>query len=205
MTADLINQILEENDGKHTDVTIQVTDPAGNVSYTLTVNTADIQTGNKLYVCAKDQKTGAYVLVNDKSYTVTKAGNVNFSADSNKDYVLMDQKDMDQVTTKILKTVTLKNKTVQVKKGKQKKVSLAATLNMDNVKSISYQSNNKKNCICKQEGYHKIEQKRNCVHSRDSNLKQWKDQSFKIKSQSQVADAGKDKTPEINIRGFCFT
>lgn len=144
VTADLINQILEENDGKHTDVTIQVTDPAGNVSYTLTVNTADIQTGNKLYVCAKDQKTGAYVLVNDKSYTVTKAGNVNFSADSNKDYVLMDQKDMDQVTAKILKTVTLKNKTVQVKKGKQKKVSLAATLNMDNVKSISYQSNNKK-------------------------------------------------------------
>lgn len=144
VTADLINQILEENDGKHTDVTIRVTDPAGNVSYTLTVNTADIQTGNKLYVCAKDQKTGAYVLVNDKSYTVTKAGNVNFSADSNKDYVLMDQKDMDQVTTKILKTVTLKNKIVQVKKGKQKKVSLAATLNMDNVKSISYQSNNKK-------------------------------------------------------------
>ena len=144
VTADLINQILEENDGKHTDVTIQVTDPAGNISYTLTVNTVDIQTGNKLYVCAKDQKTGAYVLVNDKSYTVTKAGNVNFSADSNKDYVLMDQKDMDQVTTKILKTVTLKNKTVQVKKGKQKKVSLAATLNMDNVKSISYQSNNKK-------------------------------------------------------------
>ena len=120
MTADLINQILEENDGKHTDVTIQVTDPAGNVSYTLTVNTADIQTGNKLYVCAKDQKTGAYVLVNDKSYTVTKAGNVNFSADFKKDYVLMDQKDMDQVTAKILKTVTLKNKTVQVKKGKQK-------------------------------------------------------------------------------------
>lgn len=144
VTADLINQILEENDGKHTDVTIQVTDPAGNVSYTLTVNTADIQTGNKLYVCAKDQKTGAYVLVNDKSYTVTKAGNVNFSADSNKDYVLMDQKDMDQVTTKILKTVTLKNKTVQVKKGKQKKVSLSAALNMDNVESVSYQSNNKK-------------------------------------------------------------
>ena len=144
VTADLIKQTMEENNGKHTDVTIRVTDPAGNVSYTLTVNTADIQTGNKLYVCAKDQKTGAYVLVNDKSYTVTKAGNVNFSADSQKDYVLMDQKDMDQVTTKILKTVTLKNKTVQVKKGKQKKVSLAATLNMDNVKSISYQSNNKK-------------------------------------------------------------
>lgn len=144
VTADLIKQTMEENNGKHTDVTIRVTDPAGNVSYTLTVNTADIQAGNKLYVCAKDQKTGAYVLVNDKSYTVTKAGNVNFSADSNKNYVLMDQKDMDQVTTKILKTVTLKNKTVQVKKGKQKKVSLAATLNMDNVKSISYQSNNKK-------------------------------------------------------------
>lgn len=144
VTADLIKQTMEENNGKHTDVTIRVTDPAGNVSYTLTVNTADIQTGNKLYVCAKDQKTGAYVLVNDKSYTVTKAGNVNFSADSNKNYVLMDQKDMDQVTTKILKTVTLKNKTVQVKKGKQKKVSLAATLNIDNVKSISYQSNNKK-------------------------------------------------------------
>ena len=144
VTADLIKQTMEENNGKHTDVTIQVTDPAGNVSYTLTVNTADIQTGNKLYVCAKDQKTGAYVLVNDKSYTVTKAGNVNFSADSNKNYVLMDQKDMDQVTTKILKTVTLKNKTVQVKKGKQKKVSLSAALNMDNVESVSYQSSNKK-------------------------------------------------------------
>ena len=144
VTADLINQILEENDGKHTDVTIQVTDPAGNISYTLTVNTADIQTGNRLYVCAKEPKTGVYVLVNDKSYTVTKAGNVNFSADSKKDYVLMDQKDMDQVTAKILKTVTLKNKTVQVKKGKQKKVSLSAALNMDNVESVSYQSSNKK-------------------------------------------------------------
>ena len=55
------------------------------------------------------------------------------------------------------------------------------------------------------EGEEEIEQKRNCVHSRDSNLKQWKDQRFKIKSQSQIADAGKDKTPEINIRGFCFT
>ena len=159
VTADLINQILEENDGKHTDVTIRVTDPAGNVSYTLTVNTADIQTGNKLYVCAKDQKTGAYVLVNDKSYTVTKAGNVNFSADSNKDYVLMDQKDMDQVTTKILKTVTLKNKIVQVKKGKQKKVSLAATLNMDNVKSISYQSNNKKIASVNKKGTIKLNKK----------------------------------------------
>lgn len=95
-------------------------------------------------MCAKDQKTGAYVLVNDKSYTVTKAGNVNFSADSNKDYVLMDQKDMDQVTTKILKTVTLKNKTVQVKKGKQKKVSLAATLNMDNVKAFLIRAITKK-------------------------------------------------------------
>lgn len=152
VTAGLINQILEENDGKHTDVTIRVTDPAGNVSYTLTVNTADIQTGNRLYVCAKDLKTGAYILVNDKSYTVTKAGNVNFSADSQKDYVLMDQKDMDQVTANILKTVTLKNKTVQVKKGKQKKVSLAATLNMDNVKSISYQSNNKKIAFVNKKG-----------------------------------------------------
>lgn len=159
VTADLINQILEENDGKHTDVTIQVTDPAGDVSYTLTVNTADIQTGNKLYVCAKDQKTGAYVLVNDKSYTVTKAGNVNFSADSNKDYVLMDQKDMDQVTTKILKTVTLKNKTVQVKKGKQKKVSLSAALNMDNVESVSYQSSNKKVASVSKKGIIKTNRK----------------------------------------------
>ena len=159
VTADLINQILEENDGKHTDVTIQVTDPAGNVSYTLTVNTADIQTGNKLYVCAKDQKTGAYVLVNDKSYTVTKAGNVNFSADSNKNYVLMDQKDMDQVTTKILKTVTLKNKTVQVKKGKQKKVSLSAALNMDNVESVSYQSSNKKVASVSKKGIIKTNRK----------------------------------------------
>ena len=159
MTADLINQILEENDGKHTDVTIQVTDPAGSVSYTLTVNTADIQTGNKLYVCAKDQKTGAYVLVNDKSYTVTKAGNVNFSADSNKNYVLMDQKDMDQVTTKILKTVTLKNKTVQVKKGKQKKVSLSAALNMDNVESVSYQSSNKKVASVSKKGIIKTNRK----------------------------------------------
>lgn len=159
VTADLINQILEENDGKHTDVTIQVTDPAGSVSYTLTVNTADIQTGNKLYVCAKDQKTGAYVLVNDKSYTVTKAGNVNFSADSNKNYVLMDQKDMDQVTTKILKTVTLKNKTVQVKKGKQKKVSLSAALNMDNVESVSYQSSNKKVASVSKKGIIKTNRK----------------------------------------------
>lgn len=159
VTADLINQILEENDGKHTDVTIQVTDPAGDVSYTLTVNTADIQTGNKLYVCAKDQKTGAYVLVNDKSYTVTKAGNVNFSADSKKDYVLMDQKDMDQVTAKILKTVTLKNKTVQVKKGKQKKVSLSAALNMDNVESVSYQSSNKKVASVSKKGIIKTNRK----------------------------------------------
>lgn len=112
---------------------------------------------------------------------------------------------MDQVTTKILKTVTLKNKTVQVKKGKQKKVSLAATLNMDNVKSISYQSNNKKIASVNKKGTIKSNKKGTASIRVTVTLNNGKNQSFKIKSQSQIADAGKDKTPEINIRGFCFT
>ena len=41
-------------------------------------------------------------------------------------------------------TADLIKQTMEENNGKQKKVSLAATLNMDNVKSISYQSNNKK-------------------------------------------------------------
>ena len=94
----------------------------------------------------------------------------------------------------------MKNKTVQVKKGKQKKVSLAATLNMDNVKSISYQSNNKKIASVNKKGTIKSNEKGTASIRVTVTLN-----NGKTKSQSQVADAGKDKTPEINIRGFCFT
>ena len=50
-----------------------------NLIYKVVVNTDDMESGNKLYVCAKNKDTGEYTLVNDKTYTVSKNGNVNIS------------------------------------------------------------------------------------------------------------------------------
>ena len=143
VTSDLIDQVVASNDGKHTDVKVEVVDKKGDVSYTLTVNTADVKKGKQLYLCEKDQKTGAYVIISDKSYTVSKAGNVNVSAAPGRDYVLLNRSDMNQVTAEVLKTVALKDNKLVIDTGKKSKVSLSKTLNMDNVKSISYKSSDR--------------------------------------------------------------
>ncbi len=49
-----------------------VTDKEGNIRYTVTADAKDLTAGNKLSVVVVDKKTGAYKLVNAKTYTVGK-------------------------------------------------------------------------------------------------------------------------------------
>ena len=56
----------------HVAITANVTDKEGNIRYTVTADAKDLTAGNKLSVVVVDKKTGAYKLVNAKTYTVGK-------------------------------------------------------------------------------------------------------------------------------------
>ena len=134
---------MADNNGKDTDVSIKIQNEKGELSYTLTVNTADMKKGNKLYICEKDSKTGELTLVNGKTYKVSKYGNVNVTVAPGKEYVLMNEEDMNKVTAAIVKNVTLEKKTIKIAQEKRSKIALSQKVNMDNVKSITYINDNK--------------------------------------------------------------
>ena len=143
VTKQLMEQIVANNNGKDTDVSIKVQNAKGELSYILTVNTADMKKGNKLYICEKDSKTGELILVNSKTYKVSKYGNVNVTMAPGKEYVLLNEASMNKVTDAIVKNVTLKKKTIKITSGKRSKITLSQKLNTDNVKSITYINENK--------------------------------------------------------------
>ena len=115
-----------------------------NLIYKVVVNTDDMGSGNKLYVCAKNKDTGEYTLVNDKTYTVSKNGNVNISMSVKKKYVLLNEEEMRKLTDEILETVQIQETKVTIKVNKKDKVVLADALNMKNVEEITYTSSDKK-------------------------------------------------------------
>ncbi len=123
---------------------ITVLNSKGKTAYKLTVNTADIKEKNKLYICVKDSKTGEYLLVNNKVYTVSKNGNVNVSMSAKKHYVLLNKSEMKQLSNQILKSAALKQNKVTMKPGERIKLEFSESFNMKNAESISYENSDKK-------------------------------------------------------------
>ena len=90
-----------------------------------------------------DPKTGKYVLVNAKTYTVSKSGNVKVTLPEGATYQLLDSKDAEAVEKEILATVKVKKTSTTVKTGKKTTVQMSSKLDMDNVESITYSTSKK--------------------------------------------------------------
>ena len=142
LSGSVIAQITEAAETKSVNVEMAVA--AGEKEYTVKADTKDITAGKKLKVMSIDEKTGEYVLVNAKTYTVSDAGNVKVTLQEGAVYQLMDTKKAAKIEKAVLSTVKVKKTSATVEKGKKIAVQMSSKLDMDNVKKITY-STSKKN------------------------------------------------------------
>lgn len=143
ISADMVNKIVEAAGTDHVAITANVTDKEGNTRYTVTADTKDLTAGKKLGVVIVDQKTGAYKLVNAKTYTVGEDGTLKIKLSAGSDYRMLSTSEMKNVEKAILKTVSVDKKSASVKTGKKTKIQLSSKLDLGNVKKITYTSGKK--------------------------------------------------------------
>ena len=115
----------------------------GNIRYTVTADAKDLTAGKKLSVVVVDKKTGAYKLVNAKTYTVGKDGTLHVNLAAGSDYRMLSAAEIKNVEKAVLKTVAVKKTTASIKAGKNTKIQLSSKLDLDNVKKITYTSGKK--------------------------------------------------------------
>jgi hypothetical protein len=122
-------------------VTVTVTKEDGSVASTINVNASDVTPGNKLQIVKN--VNGSLVLVNAKNYTVSDDGSVSISRTDGGTYSMLNSSDMAKVTKQIKKTIQVKKASASVKKNKTTKIALKNSLNMANVKKITYTTSKK--------------------------------------------------------------
>lgn len=142
-SAEVAAEIAKAAGTDNAAITASVTDKNGNEKYTVTVDSKNLTANKKLQVVAIDPETGAYKLVNAKTYTVGEDGSINVSLAAGENYQLITQTEMKAVEKAILKTVEVKKSSATVKKGKKTQIKLSSDLDMDNVKSITYKTEKK--------------------------------------------------------------
>ena len=141
LSGSVIAQIEEAAKTKSVNISMTVT--AGEKEYTVKADTKDLKAGNKLKVMSIDEKTGNYVMVNAKTYTVNKSGSVKVVLPEGMTYQLMDTKEAAAIEKQILSTVKAKKTAVTVEKGKKTAIQLSKKLDMDNVEKIDYSTSKK--------------------------------------------------------------
>jgi mannan endo-1,4-beta-mannosidase len=99
--------------------------------------------GSKLVAYRLNTKTGEYIMVNDKSYTVSDKGTVSITMTNNRTYALVTEKKAKSINKVIKATVKPAKSTITVKAGKTAVIKLSTKLNTANVKSITYTSSKK--------------------------------------------------------------
>ena len=142
ISSSMIEQIKEAA-GTDVDITMTVKDENGNTKYKVKADTADLKKGKDLYIYKLNTKTGEYVMVNDKTYSVSDKGNVSVKLDNKGTYELVSATDAKKIEKKILATVQAKKTAASMKKGKKTSIALSNKLNMSNVKSITYSTDSK--------------------------------------------------------------
>ncbi|MDY5102406.1 MAG: glycosyl hydrolase 53 family protein [Agathobacter sp.] len=141
LSGSVVPQITEAAGTESVEIVMTVT--AGKKEYTIKADAEDITAGNKLKVMAIDPKTGKYVLVNAKTYTVSEAGNIKVTLPEGATYQLLDSKDAAAVEKEILATVKVKKTSATVETGKKTTVQMSSKLDMDNVELITYSTSKK--------------------------------------------------------------
>lgn len=140
ISSAVVAQITEAAGTKDVEIKQTVVDAAGKTVYTVTVNAGDLKTGEKLRIFKYNEKTGEYILCNNKDYKVSSKGGVALTIKGNSDYKLLNRTDADKVVKNILATVKVSSSSKTLSKGKTTKISLSKKLNMANVSRITYSS-----------------------------------------------------------------
>lgn len=143
VNADVIQAVTEAAGTKDVTITQEVKKADGTTAYTVQVNAADIKAGAKLAVMKKDEKTGELVLVNKKSYKVTKDGSVSLTFKDRGVYVLKTQAEVKAAAKQIAKTIAPAKSTVNIGVKKTTVFQWSKKLNMENVAKITYKSSKK--------------------------------------------------------------
>ena len=143
ISAEAAGKIAEAAGTDSVAITVEVKDSKGNVKYTVTTDSKNLTDNVAMKVFVINKKTGAYELVNGKTYKTDKDGNLNFSLAKGGDYTLLSTKEAAKIEKAILKTVAPKKTKVTVKKGKATTFALSSKLNKNNVKKITYKSSKK--------------------------------------------------------------
>ena len=121
-------------------VNMKVVDSKGDLVYTVATPAKNLKSGKELYVFKKDN--GSYTMVNGKTYTVSKAGSVSLSLKKDASYELVTSKEKEKIEKLIKATVKPKKAAVTSSVGKKVKIAFSKSLNIDNVKKISYSTTN---------------------------------------------------------------
>ncbi|MDD7334741.1 MAG: glycosyl hydrolase 53 family protein [Lachnospiraceae bacterium] len=143
ISAAVVSQITDAAGVSSVEISVNVTNVKGEIEYTIKADAEDLEAGNKLKVMAIDPKTGKYVLVNAKTYTVSKSGNVKVTLPEGATYQLLDSKEAAAVEKEILSTVKVKKTSITVETGKKTSVQMSSKLDMDNVEKITYSTSKK--------------------------------------------------------------
>ena len=143
VNADVIQAVTEAAGTKDVTITQEVKKADGTTAYTVQINAADVKAGAKLAVMKKDEKTGELVLVNKKSYKVTKDGSVSLTFKDRGVYVLKTQAEVKAAAKQIAKTIAPAKSTVNIGVKKTTVFQWSKKLNMENVAKITYKSSKK--------------------------------------------------------------
>ena len=139
----VLEQIIEAAGTEDVTITMTVKDAEGKTKYTVKADAGDFEPGNELYIYKYDIRAKEYTLVNAKTYTVSKAGNVSVSMKIKATYYLVDAEEAAAINKKIVSTIKPKKSKATVKKGKSVTFTLSDKVNPDNIKSITYTTSKK--------------------------------------------------------------
>lgn len=178
LSGSVIAQIEEAANTKSVNISMTVT--AGEKEYTVKADTKDLKAGNKLKVMSIDEKTGNYVMVNAKTYTVNKSGSVKVVLPEGMTYQLMDTKEAAAIEKQILSTVKAKKTAVTVEKGKKTAIQLSKKLDMDNVEKIDYSTSKKAVATVNKNGTVTTKQTGKVTIQAEVLLKNWKTKNVKM-------------------------
>lgn len=144
LSADVIAQVQEASGQKDVAVTVTAKNDEGKTLYKVKVDTKNLTAENALYIYKVDSKTGELVMVNSKTYKVDENGGLDISIKNKATYELVSKEEAKAIEKQIKATIKVQNSSKDVKKGKTTKVAFDKKMNMNNVKSITYQTADKK-------------------------------------------------------------
>lgn len=175
----VVSQITEAAGTQAVEISMTVT--AGKKEYTVKADAQDLEAGNKLKVMAINEKTGQHVLVNAKTYTVNKNGNVKLTLPAGMTYQLMDTKEAAVVEKQILATVKVQKTSATVAEGKKITVQMSKKLDMDNVAKITYSTSKKSVATVSKDGQVTAKNTGSVVITAKVTLKNGKTKTVKMK------------------------